>query len=699
MPLSLPASAPIAKKDPISDTRHGITRTDNYDWLRDPQWQALMKDTSVLQPDIRAYLEAENAYADEAFAPLDDLRATLFEEIKGRIKEEDSSVPSPHGDWRYYTKYLTGSQHPIFCRAPRNAPAPETVILDGNKEAEGEAYFKIGGAARSPDDTLFAWSADLNGSEYYTLKVRDMETGADLPDTNPDVSGGATWALDNQTFFYVRVDENHRPSRVFRHTLGDDPANDVCVYEEADSGFFVGVGATQSGRYIVISVHDHQTSESYLIDAADPVSDPVLVAPREAGVEYDLEHDAPRERFLIVTNADEAEDFKLVETKVGALGRAGWTDLVPHRPGILLLGQVSYQDHHVRLEREDGLSRLVVQSLVDDSEHVISFDETAYDLSPLGSLEYATTVLRFSYSSMTTPEQTFDYDMVSRERTLLKEQEVPSGHVAGDYVTSRIFATAEDGEHVPISLLYRKGLKLDGSAPCLLYGYGAYGISMPASFSVSRLSLVDRGFVYAIAHIRGGKERGYNWYKQGKLEKKSNSFSDFVAAGEHLATEGFTSRGNITAHGGSAGGMLMGAVANIAPDLFKGIIAEVAFVDVLNTMLDDSLPLTPPEWFEWGNPIEDKVAYDAIAAYSPYDNVKPQPYPHILALAGLTDPRVTYWEPAKWIAKLRDISTSDHAILFKTNMDAGHGGAAGRFERLKETALTYAFALAIHDMA
>jgi len=699
MPLALPANAPVAKRDPVSDTRHGITRTDDYGWMRDPDWQTLMKNPSVLQADIRSHLEAENKYADDAFAPLEDLKSKIFEEIKGRIKEDDSSVPSPHGDWRYYTKYLTGSQHPIFCRSPRDNNGDETIILDGNTEADGEAYFKIGGAARSHNDELFAWSADTKGSEYYTLKVRDMATGRDMDDAIVDVSGGATWALDNQTFFYVRVDENHRPSRVFRHLLGSDPSDDVCVYEETDPGFFVGVGATQSGCYIVISVHDHQTSENLLIDATKPTDPPVLVAAREAGIEYDLEHDAPRNRFLIVTNADGAEDFKLMETPVDALARASWTDLVPHRPGILLLGQVAYQDHHVRLEREDGVSRLVVRALIDNNEHQIAFDETAYDLSPMGSLEYATSTLRFSYSSMTTPEQVYDYDMHMRGRTLLKEQEVPSGHNADDYVTTRIFATAQDGARVPISLLHRKGLKLDGTAPCLLYGYGAYGISMPASFSVSRLSLVDRGFVYAIAHIRGGKERGYDWYKQGKLDKKTNTFTDFICAGEHLASEGYTSRGNITAHGGSAGGMLMGAVANLAPDLFKGIIAEVAFVDVLNTMLDDTLPLTPPEWFEWGNPIEDKSAYEAIAAYSPYDNVSAQAYPHILALAGLTDPRVTYWEPAKWIAKLRDQSTSDNAILFKTNMDAGHGGAAGRFERLKETALTYAFTLAIHGMA
>ncbi|MEQ9519502.1 MAG: S9 family peptidase [Parvibaculum sp.] len=698
MPFSLPPQAPIAAKRPVSNTRHGITRTDDYDWLRDPHWQELMKDPSVLQPDICAYLEAENCYADDAMRGLEGLRETLFGEIKGRIKEDDSSVASPHGDWLYYTRYETGAQHPLFCRKPR-AGGDETIILDGNAEANHQAYFKIGGAARSHDDQLFAWSADLKGSEYFGVRIRDMATGAELTDIVPDTSGGIVWTLDNQSFYYVKVDENHRPAHVFRHRLGTDALKDECVFHESDPSFFVSVSSTQSNEFVLISVHDHQTSEVHLLDARDTDAHPRLVEPRAQGVEYDLEHDAPRNRFLIVTNADDAEDFKLVEAPIATPARKHWRDLIPHRQGILVLGQICFRDFHVRSEREDGLTRLVVRRLSDGEEQPISFDETAYDLSPLGSLEYETNLCRFAYSSMTTPEQVFDYDMVTGARTLLKEQEVPSGHDATAYVTERVFATAADGERVPISLLYRKGLALDGKAPCLLYGYGSYGISIPASFSVSRLSLVDRGFVYAIAHIRGGQERGYRWYAQGRLLNKMNTFTDFITAGEHLAATGYTSRGNITAHGGSAGGMLMGAVGNLAPDLFKGLIAEVAFVDVLNTILDETLPLTPPEWLEWGNPIEDKAAYEMIASYSPYDNVRAQAYPHILALAGLTDPRVTYWEPAKWIAKLRVLSTGENALFLKTNMSAGHGGASGRFERLKETALTYAFALAIHDLA
>lgn len=698
MPFTLPPHAPVAAKCPVSDTRHGITRRDDYDWLRDPNWQELMKDPSVLQPDIRTYLEAENAYADAAMAPFEELRETLFQEIKGRIKEDDSSVPSPHGDWLYYTRYETGAQHPLFCRKHRQG-GDEAIILDGNAEAAAQDYFKVGGAARSHDDRLFAWSADLKGSEYFGVRIRDMETGQELADIVPDTSGGIVWTLDNQCFYYVKVDENHRPAQVFRHRLGTDALEDECVYHEKDPSFFVSVGSTQSNAFILISVHDHQTSEVHLIDASDAEARPQLVEARVQGVEYDIEHDAPRDRFLIVTNADEAEDFKLVEAPLANPARKQWRDVIPHRQGILVLGQMMFKEFHVRSEREDGLTRLIVRRLADGAEQPISFDETAYDLSPLGSLEYDTRVCRFAYSSMTTPEQVFDYDMETGARTLLKEQEVPSGHDPSNYVTERVFATAADGERVPISLLYRKGLALDGKAPCLLYGYGSYGISIPASFSVSRLSLVDRGFVYAIAHIRGGQERGYRWYRQGRLLNKMNTFTDFIAAGEHLAASGYTSRGNITAHGGSAGGMLMGAVANLAPDLFKGLIAEVAFVDVLNTILDETLPLTPPEWLEWGNPIEDKAAYDMIASYSPYDNVRAQAYPHIFALAGLTDPRVTYWEPAKWIAKLRDLSTGENALFLKTNMSAGHGGASGRFERLKETALIYAFALAIHGRA
>lgn len=699
MKLTPPAAAPRAEKRPQPDEHHGIVRIDNYAWLRDENWREVMRNPDALNGDIRAYLEAENTYTEEALKPLAELRETLFKEMKGRIKEDDSSVPSPDGPFAYYTRFVEGAQHPLFCRRARKAEDGEQIVLDANKEAEGEAYFRIGDVDHAPTHKLAAWSADRKGSEYFTVRLRDLETGTDLADEVPDTSPGIAWDAEGKSFLYTQVDDEHRPLKVFRHVVGTPTAEDALVYAEQDEGFFVGVGKTQSGKWLVISSHDHQTSEVYLVPADAPDTPPKLVAPRQDGVEYDLEHDAPRNRFLILTNADGAEDFKVAEAPEDKPGRENWRDLIPHRPGTLILNHVGYRDHHVRLERQGGLPRIVVRRLSDGAEHEIAFDEEAYDLNMGAGFEYDTTRMRFSYSSMTTPAEVYDYDLETRKRTLRKRQEVPSGHNPADYVTRRVFATATDGAQVPVSLVHRRDFALDGSAPCLLYGYGSYGISIPASFSTTCLSLVDRGFVYAIAHIRGGKEKGYGWYTDGKRLTKRNTFTDFIAAGEHLAKEGFTTRGNIVAHGGSAGGMLMGAVSNMAPDLFKGIVAEVPFVDVLATILDASLPLTPPEWNEWGNPIESREAYEYMASYSPYDNVTAQAYPHIFALGGLTDPRVTYWEPAKWVAKLREARTNDGITLLHINMDAGHGGASGRFERLKEVARVYAFALAVTDRA
>lgn len=694
MKLTPPAVAPKADIRPESDTHHGITRTDNYAWLRDKDWREVMRDPDALDKDIRAYLEAENAYTEATVAPLAELRETLFAEMKGRIKEDDASVPSRDGAYEYYSRYVEGGQQPIFCR--KGAGGDET-LLDCNVEADAQAYFHIGDVDHAPTHKLLGWSADLKGSEYFTIKVRDLTTGRELDDVVPDTSGGIVWDAAGTSFFYVHVDEEHRPLKVYRHVIGTAAADDQLVYEEKDTAFYVGVGKAASGRYITIDIHDHQTSEIWLIPADAPDTAPRLVEGRVEGIEYDIEDDGPRARFLILTNADEAEDFKLVEAPEATPARAHWRDVVGHRAGTLILGQAAYKDFHVRMERRDGLNRIVVRDLASNAEHDIGFDEEAYDLSLAPGYEYDTTLTRFSYNSMTTPRETWDYDMRTRERTFRKRQEVPSGHEPSDFVTRRIFATASDGVKVPVSLIYHKDTKLDGSAPCLLYGYGSYGISIPPSFSVTALSLVTRGFVYAIAHIRGGKDRGYGWYKAGKLMTKRNTFTDFIAAGEHLAAEGFTSRGAIVAQGGSAGGMLMGAVANMAPDLFKGIIAEVPFVDVMATILDASLPLTPPEWNEWGNPIESEEAYRYMASYSPYDNVGAQAYPHIFAIGGLTDPRVTYWEPAKWVAKLRALRTDDRLTMLKINMEAGHGGASGRFDRLKEVALVFAFAVAVSE--
>ena len=693
----LPAvsSPPSAERRPVSSIHHGHTRTDDYSWLRAENWQEVMRDPAALPADIRAYLEAENAYFTAAMADTEDLQKTLFKEMRGRIKEDDSSVPSPDGPFAYASRYIEGGQHPLYVRQKREGGG-ETILLDGNALAEGRAYFRIGGVSHSPDHRRLAWSHDDAGSEFFTLSVRDIDENRDLADVIADTGGSSVWSADGHHLFYVRLDTAHRPSRVFRHTLGTTQEDDVLVYEEPDAGFFVGVGKTQSRRFILIHSHDHETSEVRFIPADRPDAVPQLVAPRETAVEYSV--DEAHGKFFILTNAD-AKDFRIVTAPVESPGRENWTDLVPHKSGRLIITHDVTARHLAWLERIDGLPRMVVRRLADGAEHTIAFDEEAYSLGLAGGYEFDTDTLRFSYSSMATPARVYDYDMETRERALRKEQQVPSGHDPSLYVTRRIMAPAADGETVPISILYRRDTKLDGSAPCLLYGYGAYGIAIPAGFSVTRLSLVDRGFVYAIAHIRGGKDKGFQWYEAGRRQAKQNTFTDFIAAAEHLVRERCTSRGKIVAEGGSAGGLLIGAVANMTSDLFGGFIANVPFVDVLNTMLDNTLPLTPPEWPEWGNPIEDAKAYETIRAYSPYDNVGAKDYSPMLVLAGLTDPRVTYWEPAKWVARLRATKTGDSLLLLRTNMEAGHGGAAGRFDALKETAIELAFALKVTGTA
>lgn len=690
------AFPPRAQARPQTHQTHGISRQDDYGWLRADNWQEVMRDPSVLDPDIRAYLEAENAYQDAIMEPTRELQEKLFAEMRGRIKEDDSSVPAPDGKFAYGMKFETGGQQPIFFRTPRDG-GEETILLHGDKEADGKAYFRIGGASQSPDHKLLAWAYDDKGSEYYSLQIRDVASGNDLDYSIADTGGGGVFSTDGRFVFYVRLDDNHRPSKLFRHEIGTDPHGDVLVHEEEDAGFFMGVGKTQSGDTILIDIHDHETSEVWMIPADQPELPPVLIAPRDTGVEYSVEDHG--DTLYILTNLGDAEDFKIVTAPKATPGREFWSDLVQHKPGCLILSHCVYKTFMTRLEREDGLPRIVIRRLADNIEHSVEFDEEAYSLGLGGGYEFDTTVIRFSYSSMTTPSQTFDYDVQTRERLLRKEQEVPSGHDASDYVTRRLMAPAADGETVPVSILYHKDTKLDGSAPLLLYGYGSYGITIPASFNTNSLSLVDRGFVYAIAHIRGGKDKGFRWYKDGRRETKKNTFTDFIAAADHLVAEKFTVHDRIVAQGGSAGGMLMGAVSNMAPDKFGGIIAEVPFVDVLETMLDDTLPLTPPEWPEWGNPITDKTAYEYIASYSPYDNVGAKDYPAILAVAGLTDPRVTYWEPAKWVAKLRAVKSGDSLLMLKTNMEAGHGGASGRFDRLKEVALVQAFALMVTGKA
>jgi len=681
--------APTAEKRTHTTKFHGVTLTDDYHWLRAENWQEAMRDPDKLPEDIKAYLNAENDYYERSMADTADLQETLIAEMRGRIKEDDSSVPVKDGPYAYNWKYVEGGEHPIRIRTPRDGGNEET-LLDVNKEAEGKDYFELGYVGENPGHTILAWSRDTSGAEYYALVFRDLATGQDSETEIRDV-GSAAWA-DDKTLFYSRVDENHRPSKIYRHTLGTDPNDDTLVYEENDPRFYCGVGRSRSGKFVFLAAGMNDQDEMRFIPTDDVTAEPILIQARTEGLEYSVEHQG--DRFLILTNAGGAEDFKIVETPVDKPSMENWTDFIGHKQGRMLLSIDAYRDWVIWMERENALPRICFMGNDGKVQH-ISMDEEAYSLGVSASPEFETDIFRFTYSSPTTPAQVFDYDLNSGERTLLKEAEIPSGHNSADYVTRRIMAKSHDGAEVPMTLLYHRETALDGTAPCLLYGYGSYGMSMPASFSTNRLSLADRGFVYAVAHIRGGEEKGRAWYEDAKFGKKPNTFHDFICAGETLARENFTARGNIVIMGGSAGGLLVGACVNMAPDLFAGAIADVPFVDVLNTILDDTLPLTPGEWSQWGNPIESKEAFDWISSYSPYDNLESRDYPAMLVTAGVSDPRVTYWEPAKWVAKLRTLKTDGNALLLRTNMSSGHFGKSGRFAALEDAARSYAFALKV----
>jgi oligopeptidase B len=710
-----PIKPPVAfaAAPPVATSCHGVVLSDEFAWLRDPNWQQVMRDPGMLDPAIRAHLENENAYANAALAATVPLQENLITEMRARIKEDDATVPTPDGTFSYFTRYREGGQHPSVCREQRGGGAGE-LLLDGDQLAAGKAFFRFGDTGHSPDHRLLAWSADENGSEMFAIRIRDIARMAELPDIVPRTTSEVVWARDCTAFYYVRLDAQLRPSSVHRHRIGTNLREDADIFAVPDGSRMVSLSQLQSGRFAAIVAFDHDTSETWLVDLQDPDAKAVHVAPREPGLLYDVAHHPDfggSSALLISTNAGSAEDFKIVWTPLTSPSREHWRDVVPHRPGVLILSFMVLRDWLVRLEREDGQPRIVFRRIGRggrdartpdvnlQDEHTIAFDEEAYALSLLRGFEFATDTLRFSYSSMTTPSEVWDYDLAAGTRTLRKRQEIPSGHDPAAYVTRRVMAPAPDGETVPVSLLYRRTTPVDGTAPLFVYGYGAYGASIPAGFNPDRLSLADRGFVYAIAHVRGGTDKGWRWYREGKLAAKPNTFSDFIAATEHLVKAGYGAPGKVVAEGRSAGGLLIGAVANQRPDLYAALIAGVPFVDVLNTMLDDSLPLTPPEWVEWGNPITDPVAFATIRGYSPYDNVRAQDYPAVLVLTGLTDPRVTYWEPAKWVARLRARKTGRNPIVLRVNMDAGHGGAPGRFDRLKEVALAYAFAVAAVEKA
>ncbi len=682
---------PYAAKRPEQRSAQGQTWFDDYAWIRAGNWRDVLRDPANLPAPIRELLEAENAYADAALAPTRSLQRQLAREMRARLKEDDSEPPQTDGPWAYYTRFRHGGQHRIFCRKPRDG-GKEAVLVDGDARGEGKAFYHLRTARHSPDHGRIAWSADEKGSELHTIHVRDIAAAADLDDLIENSTGDVVWTRDSQAFLYVTLDEEHRPCKVMLHRLGAPASDDVEIYRESDPAWFIAISPTRLGRRAIISVHGHDASETHVVDLDSPRARPRCIEPRRAGLRYDvMDHG---DAFFIRANCNGADDFQILRAPIETPGMAHWRPFIAHKPGCLIESTALFKHYLARLEREDNIPRIVVHELATGEEHAITFDVETYFIGFESVFEFDTPLLRFTFSSMITPREIYDYDMAQRVRLLRKKQMAPRDFDPSAYITRRLFAEAPDGARVPISLLYRRDAKIDSSAPLLLYGYGAYGHVMDANFSTNRLSLVDRGFVYAIAHVRGGAEKGWLWYENGKLAHKNNTFDDFIAVTQHLIDAGFAARGRVVAHGGSAGGMLMGVIANRAPQLYAGIIADVPFVDVLNTMLDPSLPLTPPEWLEWGNPILDLDAFAAIRAYSPYDNVRAQDYPAILALAGLTDPRVTYWEPAKWVARLRATMTGGGPILLRTNMDAGHGGASGRFDKLDDVARAYAFAIA-----
>jgi oligopeptidase B len=678
-------SPPVPPKRPYVLSLHGDDRVDDWYWLRDRD-----------DPEVMAYLTAENAYADAMLAPLGPLRDRIFDEIKSRVQETDESAPVPEGAWEYTSRTIEGSQYAVHCRRPRGADSDEArVVLDENVLAQGHDYFALGGFEVTPDHSVLAYSVDVTGGERYTLRFRDLTTGADLADTVENVTYGLAWADDARHCFYVRPDDAMRPHEIWRHRLGTPATADELVHHEDDERFYLGVERTRSGRFILIDASSKLTSEVWFVATATPEASPRVIAPREHGHEYAVDHQGSPDddRFVIVTNhGGRARNFELVAAPCGDPTRENWQTLVPHRDDVKLDAAHAFARHLVLSERANGLERLRVLDVESADVHEIAMPDPVYSVWVGPNAEYSTATLRYGYTSLVAPVTDLDYEMDSRATTVVKTQPVLGGYDAADYVSARLWATAGDGTRVPISLVHRRDTPIDGSAPALLYGYGSYEHSTEPSFRSSRLSLLDRGFVYAIAHVRGGGEMGREWYEAGRLEHKMNTFTDFVACAEHLVAARYTTPTRLAARGGSAGGLLMGAVVNLRPDLFAAIVAEVPFVDVVTTMLDPSLPLTITEWEEWGDPREPD-AYVRMKAYSPYDNVRPTAYPALLVTSGLNDPRVQYWEPAKWVAKLRERSTSGRPVYLRTEMGAGHGGPSGRYDAWRDEAIVLSFVL------
>ncbi len=675
--------APVAEKKEHWREIHSDRVLDNYYWMYDYFGKG-PDSTKVVD-----YLTAENSYLDTMMNDTKAFQEQLFTEMKARIKEKDESVPAFKNGYFYYTRTEDGKQYYKYCRKKGSLDAPEEVLLDVDQLAEGHSYFSATGFTVSEDNKLLAYGVDLVSRRQYTIQVKNLETGEILKDAIPNTQGDPCWASDNKTFFYTSKNPVTLLSeKINRHTLGTDAKTDALVYEEKDKSNYIGVGKSKNNKYIFIFSQATMSAEWRMIDASKPNDTFKVFQPRMKDVLYEVIPLA--DKFLILTNKDEARNFKLMECPLNQTEASNWKEVIPVRNDVLLQSVEEFKDFIVINERKDGLVKLRIRKLADNSEHYVDFGEPAYAANFGANPEYNSSVLRYGYTSLTTPSSIFDYNMGTKEKTLKKQQEVLGGYNPADYTTERLYATAKDGTKVPISLVYKNGFRKDGNAPLLLYGYGSYGASMDASFSSSRLSLLNRGFVYAIAHIRGGQEMGRQWYEDGKLMKKINTFTDFIDCGQFLINEKFTSAKHLYAMGGSAGGLLMGAVVNMAPEMWNGIVAQVPFVDVVNTMLDESIPLTTNEFDEWGNP-KNKDAYFYMKSYSPYENVEKKNYPNILVTTGLHDSQVQYFEPAKWVAKLREMKTDKNLLLMKTNMEYGHGGASGRFDYLKEVALNYAF--------
>lgn len=689
MPFDLSNTPPAPTKKPRSMTAHGETLVDDYAWMKDAGYP------QVTDPDILSHLAAENAYFEAVMRPNKALTATVFEELKARVSDDESSVPQRDGAYVYQWAFEAGADYRLWRRWPDGKPSASAILLSEPERAQGHENYSLGGLAISFDDTLMAIGEDVTGDERFTIRVKDLRSGGFLDDIIEGVRGQVLWDAASKGFYYVVLDDNHRPYQLRYHAIGSAVWDDTVVYEEADPGFYLGIGMTQDRQYLILSVGDHRTSEIRLIDLENPLSAAILVAPRRTGIDYSVEHGGG---FLYLLINDTHRNFRLVQTALDTPGESHWREIESPSDTRYLRGVTAFKEWLVVSERRDGLDQLYIRPHGPGEGHLITLPESSYSAGLASNPEYATATLRLNYTSMVTPPTVYDYDIEARALTTLKVKPIPSGYDAAAYETHRLMITARDGTDIPVSIVYKKGFEMGGGAPLHLYGYGAYGLGMSPSFSASRLSLLDRGFAFAIAHIRGGDEMGYGWYQSGKLMNRWNTFSDFIDCADALIEADYAQRGAISISGGSAGGTLMGVALNVGQDRWKAMVAHVPFVDVLNTMMDESLPLTPMEWPEWGNPIADPAAFALIKSYSPYENTKAANFPPLMITGGLSDPRVTYWEPAKWTAKLRDMNIGGSPIIMKMEMSAGHQGKSGRYRALEDTAEEYAFLLAAFGM-